>query len=231
MIGCRKSLLKKIEIENDYGVDIGILLDMYSMEVRIKEVNLGYLENRMQSLDQLSRMSREVSRAILKRVKNLEVKNLETLENINIIRTQMEFAIRESLLGLEKMIIFDMDKTILEGSFIRSASEKFNFTGELLKIQAEYGNTYSRTKSIAKLMKGRSIDEIISVADSIGIVEDAADVISQLKMRGYICGIVSDSYDVVKNGISFCSGNDILNGVADMVISERSFAEILDVAY
>jgi hypothetical protein len=81
----------------------------------------------MQSWEQLSKMSREVSRAILKRVKRIEVRNLETLENISIIRTQMDYAIRESLLGLEKMIIFDMDNTLLEGSFITTAAEEFNF--------------------------------------------------------------------------------------------------------
>ena len=314
MIGCKKSLMKKIEIENDYGVDIGILLDMHSMGVRIKEVNLGYLENRMQSIEQLSMMSREVSRAILKRVSNIEVRNLETMENINMIRTQMEYAIRESLLGLEKMIIFDMDKTILKGSFIRTAAEEFNFTDELLRIQDEYQTPYTRTKSIAKLMKGRSLNEILGITDKIEIVEDAADVIGQLKKRGYICGIISDSYDVVANhiknklkmdfsvanelefsrsittgevkvpsvflkndlskcdhefcksnvllqlvrqynidlkntiavgdsendicvvrqsgiGISFCSDNDELNRVADLIIKERSFAEILEIAY
>ena len=314
MIACKKSLMKRIEIENDYGVDVGILLDMYSLGVRIKEVNIGYLENRMQNLEQLSRMSREVTRAILKRVRNAKVRNLETLENINMIRTQMDFAIRESLLGLEKMILFDMDKTILEGSFIRMAAEKFNFTEELLKIQAEYTNPYTRTKAIGKLMKDRSIDEILGVADSIAIVKDAPDVIGQLKKRGYICGIISDSYDVVTNhiknklkmdfsianelefsrsiatgevkvpsvflkneasvcdhefcksnvliqlarqynidrkniiavgdsdndiclvensgiGISFCTDNDYLNRVADMIIKEKSFAEILEIAY
>ncbi len=314
MIACKRSLMKKIDIENDYGVDIGILLDLYSMGVRIKEINLGYLENRMQGIEQLSRMSREVSRAILKRVRSIEVRNLETLENINMIRTQMDYAIRESLLGMEKMIIFDMDKTILEGSFIRTAAEEFNFTDELLRIQTEYPNPYTRTKSIAKLMKGRSLDEILGVADKIKIVNDAGDVIGQLKKRGYICGIISDSYDVVTNhiknklrmdfslanelefsksiatgevkvpsvflkndlskcshefcksnaliqlaekysidlkntiavgdsendiciveqsgiGISFCSDNDDLNRIADLIIKERSFTEILEIAY
>ena len=314
MIACKRSLMKKIDIENDYGVDIGILLDMYSMGVRIKEVNLGYLENRMQGIEQLSRMSREVTRAILKRVRNLDVRNLETLENISMIRTQMEYAIRESLLGMEKMIIFDMDKTILEGSFIRTAAAEFGFTDELVKIQAEYPTPYTRTKSIAKLMKGRSLDEILEVADKIKIVNDAGDVIGQLKKRGYICGIISDSYDVVTNhiknklrmdfslanelefsksiatgevkvpsvflkndlskcshefcksnaliqlaekysidlkntiavgdsendiciveqsgiGISFCSDNDDLNRIADLIIKERSFTEILEIAY
>ncbi len=199
MIGARKSMLKNLDFENDYGVDIGILLDMNSAGARLKEVNIGYIENRMQSWEQLGKMSREVSRAILKRVKNIEVRNLETLENISIIRTQMDYAIRESLLGMEKMIIFDMDNTLLEGSFITTAAEEFNFKDELIRIVTEYGNPYTRTKSIARLLKNKSFDEILEVTDKIKIIDDAPYVIRELKKKGYICGIISDSYDVVTN--------------------------------
>ena len=201
MIGARKSFLKRIDIENDYGVDIGILLDMHNLGARISEVNIGYIENRMQSWEQLGKMSREVSRSILKRAKDIEVRNLETLEHISIIRSQMDYAIRESLIGLEKMIIFDMDNTLLEGSFITTAADEFNFRDDLIKIVTEYTNPYIRTKSIARLLRGRSIDEILGVVDKINIVNDAAEVIRELKKRGYICGIISDSYDTVTNHI------------------------------
>ncbi|MBP8960087.1 MAG: HAD-IB family phosphatase [Bacteroidales bacterium] len=314
MIAAKKSFLKKVDFENDYGVDIGLLLDMYALGARIVEVNIGYIENRMQTWEQLGKMAKEVSRAILKRAKGIELNNLETLENISVIRTQMEYAIRESLKGLKKMIIFDMDNTLLEGSFITTAAGEFNFTDELISIVIENSNPYTRTKLIAKLMKGKSIDEILKVADSINIVSDAATVISQLKSRGYICGIISDSYDVVTNhiknkldmdfsianelefsksiatgevkvpsyffrtkesichhdicksnvllhlakeysidikniisvgdsendiclvrhsgvGVSFCSENSYLNLVADIIISEKSFSKILEIAY
>lgn len=314
MVGARKSWLKKIDFENDYGVDIGILLDMHSLGARIKEVNIGYIENRMQTWEQLGKMSREVSRSILKRVKSIEVNNLETLENISVIRTQMDYAIRESLIGKEKMIIFDMDNTLLEGSFIITAADEFKFKDELIKIVTENSNPYTRTKSIARLLKNRSFDEILEVVDTIKIIDDAADVIRELKKKGYICGIISDSYDIVTNhlknklkmdfsianelefsksvatgevkvpsafmrnkhskcnhdfcksnvlfelaekykidvkniiavgdsendiclvkesgiGIAFCSKNNYLNLVADRIITEKSFVQILDIAY
>ena len=199
MIGARKSWLKKIDFENDYGVDIGILLDMHSMGARMQEVNIGYIENRMQSWEQLGKMSREVSKSILKRATSIEVKNLETLENISVIRTQMDYAIRESLMGMEKMIIFDMDNTLLEGSFITTAADEFKFRDELIKIVTEYNNPYTRTKSIARLLKNKSFDEILEVVDKIKIIDDAAHVIRELKKKGYICGIISDSYDIVTN--------------------------------
>lgn len=67
MIAGRKSLFMKCYFEDDYGVDIGILLDMHNMGVRIKEVCIGYIENKMQPLEQLGKMSLEVARTIMKR--------------------------------------------------------------------------------------------------------------------------------------------------------------------
>jgi HAD superfamily phosphoserine phosphatase-like hydrolase len=215
MIAGKRSFLEKIEFENDYGVDIGILIDMSMAGARIKEVSIGYIENRMQSWEQLGRMSREVSKAILKRATKIEKVNIETLENINLIRTQMDYAIRESLIGHDKMIIFDMDNTLLEGSFITTAADHFNFRDELIRIVTENSNPYTRTKSLARLMKGRSLSEILGVADSIKTIRDTEFVISELKRRGYIIGIISDSYDVVTNhlknklGMDFSVANEL----------------------
>lgn len=215
MIAARKSFLEKIEFENDYGVDIGILIDMHEAGARMKEVNIGYIENRMQTWEQLAVMAREVSKSILKRARKIEEGSKETLEHFSLIRTQMDFAIRERLIGREKMLIFDMDNTLLEGSFITTAADHFKFRDELIKIVTENSNPYTRTKSLARLMKGRSINEILEVVDSIKIVRDAEFVISELKKKGYIIGIISDSYDVVTNhlknrlGLDFSIANEL----------------------
>ncbi len=222
MIAGKKSMFKKIEFENDYGVDIGILLDMHSMGARIEEVNIGYIENRMQTWEQLSKMSREVSKAILKRAKIMDANNLETLENINIIRTQMDYAIRESLKGLKKMIIFDMDNTILEESFITTAAETFDFKLNLIKIVTENNNPFTRTKAIARLLKNRSIDEILKVVDGISVVAGTKYVVSELKKKGYIIGIISDSYDVVTNHLKNKLGMDF--SIANELEFSRSIA-------
>ncbi len=215
MIAGKKSLLKKVEFENDYGVDIGLLIDMHLMGARISEVNIGFIENRMQSWEALGKMSREVSISIIKRAGTIEGNNLETLQNMSIIRTQMDYAIRDSLKELTKMVIFDMDNTLLEDSFITTAAEAFGFKNELISIVTSSDNAYLRTKNIAKLMKGKSLDEILGVTDSIPVIRDAEFVISELKNRGYICGIISDSYDVVTNHIKnklsmdFSIGNEL----------------------
>ena len=208
MIAGKKELLMKIHFENDYGVDIGLLIDAFLLKARIKEVDIGKLENRMQSWEQLGRMSREVSRAILSRVKNMPTGSLENYEDIRVIRQQMDFAIKESLTDLKKMIVFDMDNTILEASFIATAAEHFGFKDRLISIVARTNNPFIRTKQIASLLRGKNIVEILEVVDSIPLVHDLNEVIIQLKQRGFICGIISDSYDCVTNHIKNKSGFD-----------------------
>ena len=67
MIAGKKSLLSKIEFEKDYGVDIGILLDMIQMDVKIEEIHIGKIRNQSQQWRNLEKMSREVMNAIIKR--------------------------------------------------------------------------------------------------------------------------------------------------------------------
>lgn len=67
MIAGKKSLLSKIEFEKDYGVDIGILLDMIQINVTIKEIHIGKIKNHSQQWRNLEKMSREVMNAIIKR--------------------------------------------------------------------------------------------------------------------------------------------------------------------
>ena len=67
MIAGKKEFFEKIKFEKDYGVDIGILLDMIKINAKIKEVHIGYLKNNHKDWKNLNNMTREVMVAILKR--------------------------------------------------------------------------------------------------------------------------------------------------------------------
>lgn len=67
MIAGKKSILSQINFEKDYGVDVGILLDMVAMNVNIKEVHIGKIKNDSKEWKNLEKMSKEVMSAILKR--------------------------------------------------------------------------------------------------------------------------------------------------------------------
>lgn len=70
MIESKKSILEKLQFEKDYGVDIGILLDVIEMKIKIEEINIGDIENlshTCKTTETMQKMSTEIIRAILKK--------------------------------------------------------------------------------------------------------------------------------------------------------------------
>lgn len=62
-----KSFLDRIDLEHDYGVDIGIVLDADAMGMRIQEVDIGNIVHEMSTLQELNIMANEVVRTIVDR--------------------------------------------------------------------------------------------------------------------------------------------------------------------
>ena len=63
----KRSFLSKIKFEEDYGVDIGIVLDADVRGMRIKEVDIGEIEHVHSSIEGLNKMANEVVRTIVDR--------------------------------------------------------------------------------------------------------------------------------------------------------------------
>lgn len=217
MIAGKKTLLERIDFQDDYGVDIGILIDMHNQNAVIDEVNIGSIENKMQQWDQLGKMSREVSRTIIKKAlaQDSSSFNLEDMEMVQIIRGQMEAVIEEELEGLKKIAFFDMDDTILKGRFIDVCAKTYGFEDKLMELRLKHQDSLVLSKQIAFLLKGLDIAQLLAVVDSIPIIPDCIEVVKKLKSKGYMVGIVSDSYDFatmhIKNkiGADFCLSNEL----------------------
>lgn len=217
MIAGKKSILSTISFRDDYGVDIGILIDMYLMKIKTAEVDIGYIHNKSRPLQALGKMSKEVSQTIILKASstNNPFFNFEELGVLAEIRSQMDFALQNHLSEFNKIIIFDMDDTLLMGRFINKCAEHFGFKNELMNIRANETDTIIITKRIANLIKGKNISELLNLADEIPVVEDAKEVIAELKNRGYIIGIISDSYDCITNhlknklGVDFSLANEL----------------------
>jgi len=217
MIAGRKSLFMQLDFREDYGVDISILIDMYLMHVRVKEVEIGYLENKSKPWQALGKMSKEVAQAIILKAassKNPHY-NFEELGALNEIRSQMEFALENQLNTLDKLVVFDMDNTLVEGRFIDICANKFEFKKELMNIRSSETDVIILTKRIATLLKGKSFNELIALADNLPIIKGTKEIVTELKSRGYIVGIISDSYDCItshiknKLGMDFSLSNEL----------------------
>jgi HAD superfamily phosphoserine phosphatase-like hydrolase len=215
MIAGRKSIFQKVEFDNDYGVDIGLLIDLHQVRARIAEVCIGEVENDRQPLHVLGRMAKQIANAIFKRVNIFDGGRQEEEQTPHLMREQVEFALKEMARHPRKMIVFDMDYTLLQGSFIRAAAERFGFTRELNDILAQPKSNYIKTQKIARLLEGRTFAELIHVVESIPLIGDAVAVVRELQLRGYVCGIISDSYHAIANhvknllGLDFTLGNEL----------------------
>ncbi len=211
MIAGKKSFFKRINFFNDYGVDIGILLDMYLMKARIKEVNIGYIENKSKPWEELGKMSKEVASAII--TKAHQKQDDDNKENTPVSPNKITEA--ETTGSWRKMAIFDMDDTILKGRFVDESAKKFGFTARLEDLRATEKDVMALTKQIALLFRDKTLDELLNIIHNMSIIEDTKHVVAQLKQQGYITGIISNSYTLITNYVmknieaDFCYANQL----------------------
>ena len=92
----KKSVLKRINFEKDYGVDVGIVIDADVLGISITEVDIGAIEHDMSPLADLNLMANEVVRTIISRANKY---------GRVIMIDDIGFFIRMSIVGLSLMIL------------------------------------------------------------------------------------------------------------------------------
>jgi glycosyltransferase involved in cell wall biosynthesis/phosphoserine phosphatase len=215
MIAARKELLLQVGFEKDYGVDIGLLIDVHKLGARIEEVNIGRVQNAMQSLEQLGKMSKQVSRTILQKASAEGLQNLATIGEINLISRQLESSVLESVDQIEKMVLLEMDGVVLDGRYLAAVAQQLGLTEELLPIVSGAASAQEKLISIAAQFKGVSMPELLEIADDMPMTKGITRVISELKKKGYKIGLVSELFTCVashlknKLGIDFVLSNEL----------------------
>ncbi len=210
MIAGKKTFFQKIEFFNDYGVDIGILIDMYLMKARVQEVNIGYIENKSKPWEALGKMSREVSRAIISKAQRQDNNrlSLESANSLEVIQREMTNVLRENLSVYHKMIVLDMDETILKKRFIDECADHFKFGPQLEELRFREKDPIILTKRIGLLLKSRSMDELLHVISTMEMADNIKEVIQSFKKKGYLVGIISHSYTLIANYVKQKIGAD-----------------------
>ena len=204
MIAGKKQFFKKLEFFNDYGVDIGILLDMYLMKARIQEVNIGYIENKSKSWEGLGKMSKEVAKAIISKAREEDSsatatsQDVATIEEIN---NAMHEALQENLAEHKRLAVFDVDDTVLTDCFIDVCAREYGFTAKLEDLRQHEKDPLILTKRIGLLLKGISMDALLNTIHGIKMVEDFKETVRGLKEKGYLVGLISHGYTLVTNYI------------------------------
>lgn len=198
IIAGKKNLLKSLSFESDYGVDIGLLIDVAQMGVKILEVDVGMLEHDHQELDSLGRMSQEVVRVIIDRAakyKKLDINQLnDSYESSKFEKLHLETVVSK-IDTTKKIALLDMDGTLIDGRFIERLA---HYTGRKHEIksfmESDSLDEEIRTREIAKQLTNISKNIFEKIAFTIPLQKGAQEFIVELKKRNFCVGIISDSY-------------------------------------
>ena len=200
IIAVRRPILRKLRFETDYGVDIGLLIDVAAMGAKIEEVDIGHIEHDSQALEQLGDMAKQVVRVILDRASRygrLDMQQVREVEEVER-RAQAEMSMILQRLGQpERLAIFDMDGTLLKGRFIINLAQRTGKTNYLNRyLDSSDLSSTERTEKIASLFKDVPKTVFEEAALSISLMNGATEIVIALRKAGYRVGIVSDSFRV-----------------------------------
>lgn len=198
IIAARRDLLKQLRYENDYGVDMGLLIDAAAARARILEVDIGRIEHESQALDALGEMATQVARTILERAAEWGRLRLSYLrqakERDRVQRADFRHALK-MLKRADKLALFDMDGTLLNGRFVLELANQTNRMESLNPLLDNVTmDAVTRTRRIASIFAGVPKSTIERVAKEMPLMPGAIETVVGLRKAGYLVGVVTDSY-------------------------------------
>ncbi|MEA3458930.1 MAG: HAD-IB family phosphatase [Candidatus Thermoplasmatota archaeon] len=118
-----------------------------------------------------------------------------------------------------KLVIFDMDGTLLKGRTIFVFAEEKGFKEDLLRIIGSNIKPYEKTIEIAKFLKDMDSRELLEIFRDIPLQEDVEKVVKKFKKKNIITAIATDSYKFVADDLKKRLGIDY--AFANTLITEK----------
>lgn len=198
IVAARKSLLQSFQFEDDYGVDVGLLIDAYLVGAKLAEVDIGSLEHESQPLHDLTRMANEVSRVIFNRA--LVAGRLHQDQISAMFESQRQEAadIDYTLMrrnGRQRLLLLDMDGTITPSRFALELARTTGREATLIELLDDPNyDTTSRSNLVADLFRFIHRRTFEQVAHSLELRSGVIEFVNQMRRRGFMVGVVSESY-------------------------------------
>jgi len=134
-----------------------------------------------------------------------------------------------------KLVMFDMDGTLLKEKGIFVIAEKKGFKKDLVRLITDNSKEfYKRSIEIAKLQKGFDKKDYLEIFRTVPIQNHAKEVIDELKNKKIKTAIVTDSYQFLVDDLKkrletdYAFGNDLLtNGdviTGELVMQNKNLA-------
>lgn len=201
IIAGRRSLFEKLEFENDYGVDVALLIDAHRAGARIEEVDIGHLEHDSQDLEALGEMAKQVVRVLLHRASREGRLTAGQLEEVAEAERRAAARIGVSLRccgGVDKVALLDMDGTAVRERAVVMLAERTGRLPEVMPwLDRQDVHPRERDRRIAAALAGIPRQTFVAVAHLLTITPGARELVTGLQRAGYRVGLISDSYRMI----------------------------------
>lgn len=108
-----------------------------------------------------------------------------------------------------KLVLFDMDGTLLKDRGIFVIAKKLGFYDEMLEMFKYKGiDFYQKSIEIAQLSKGYSIKEYLEIFRTVPLSNNVEKVIKELKNKNIKTAIATDSYQLLADDLKKRLGID-----------------------
>jgi glucosyl-3-phosphoglycerate synthase len=114
----------------------------------------------------------------------------------------------EGLGDTSKIVVFDLDNSLLESRFIDVCAKEYNFSQALALLRQIDTDEESLIKRTATFLKGKSHDELVELTASIPLADDVENVVKELRSRSQKVGIITNGYQVVAASVAERIGAD-----------------------
>jgi len=200
VMAARKSVFKDIRFENDYGVDIGLFIDVAMKKGRVAEVDIGHIDHDSHPLQVLEEMATQVARTILDRAAQYGRLRYSFIREVQEEERHRKAELSHKLQRIpkaEQLALFDMDGVLLKGRFIRELAKRTEKETQLAEFLDRFDmDVEDRTRKIAAIFAGVPRGVFEQVAREMPLTPGAAETIVALRKAGFRVGIVTDSYQI-----------------------------------
>ncbi|MCK5261883.1 MAG: HAD-IB family phosphatase, partial [Thermoplasmatales archaeon] len=100
-----------------------------------------------------------------------------------------------------KLVMFDMDGTLLDGRTIFVISEKKGFKNKLFKVLESNKEAYQKSIEIAKFLEGLDSRELLEISREIPLQKNIGKVAEKLKENSVTTAIATDSYQFIADDL------------------------------
>jgi len=195
-----RTLFRNLRLETDYGVDVGLLIDVSLAGGRIAQADIGEVQHDSQKLEALGDMARHVSRTIINRAARYNRLSLQHIQEVEEVEraTEQELTSLSSRVGQpQRLALFDMEGTLVRGRFVEALAKRVNKVGELSEyLDNEPITSEERMSRIGTLIAEVPREVLEQVASQLPLMPGARELVVWLRARGFRLGIISDSYFV-----------------------------------